>query len=64
LARLVGHNFCPDGDGFGAILEALPHLIQLGGLVVVCLTAVQKLIELGWIKNPRARKQEAPDDIG
>lgn len=45
--------------------EALPHLIQLGGLVVVCLTAVQKLIELGWIKNPRARKQkENPDDLG
>ncbi|WJS98207.1 hypothetical protein [Novosphingobium humi] len=42
--------------------EALPHLIQLGGLVVVCLTAVQKLIELGWIRNPLRRKQEQSDD--
>lgn len=44
--------------------EALPHLIQLGGLVVVCLTAVQKLIELGWIRNPRRAKQESSDDAG
>ncbi|NOW44174.1 hypothetical protein FHW96_000301 [Novosphingobium sp. SG751A] len=44
--------------------EALPHLIQLGGLVVVCLTAVQKLIELGWISNPLRRKKEQSDDLG
>lgn len=46
-------------------LEALPHLIQIGGLIVVVLTALQKLIELGWIKNPRpARKKEQRDDLG
>ena len=47
-------------------LEALPHLIQIGGLIVVILTALQKLIDLGWIKNPRAAraKKEQSDDLG
>lgn len=44
--------------------EALPHLIQLGGLIVVILTAIQKLIELGWIRNPRRVKEEQSDDAG
>jgi hypothetical protein len=36
--------------------EALPHLIQLGGLIVVILTGIEKLIALGWIKTPAPAK--------
>lgn len=44
--------------------EALPHLIQFGGLIVVILTGIEKLIALGWIKNPRRQPKENPDDLG
>lgn len=51
--------------------EALPHLIQLGGLFVICLTSAQKtielrqkLIELGWIGGPLRKQKENPDDLG
>lgn len=44
-------------------IEALPHLIQFGGLIVVILTAAEKLIALGWIRNPRRKpRKEHGDD--
>jgi hypothetical protein len=42
--------------------EALPHLIQLGGLIVVVLTGTEKLIALGWIKNPSRKSRKDRDD--
>ncbi|NKJ02806.1 hypothetical protein [Novosphingobium sp. SG707] len=47
-----------------SFVEALPHLIQFGGLIVVILTGIEKLIALGWIKNPRRQPKDGPDDLG
>ncbi|WCT76294.1 hypothetical protein [Novosphingobium humi] len=68
-------NFAPHGarSAFDAIsmlvvmalatfVEALPHLIQLVGLGVVILTAAEKLIALGWIRNPKRPRKEQSDD--
>jgi hypothetical protein len=40
----------------------LPTIIQIVALFIGLLTAAQKLIELGWISNPRRKNKEKSDD--
>lgn len=45
-------------------LEVLPHLVPAAGLVVMALTILEKLIALGWIKNPKRHRKGPSDDAG
>lgn len=45
-------------------LEVLPHLVPAAGFVVMALTILEKLIALGWIKNPKRRRKGKSDDAG
>lgn len=42
----------------------LPTIIQIVALFIGLLTTTQKLIELGWISNPRRKNKDESNDIG
>lgn len=44
------------------IKSELPTIIQIIAIAVGLLTFAQKLIELGWIKNPRRNTKDEPHD--
>lgn len=71
LAALAPHSLRASWDAIltltvvalATFIEALPHLIQFGGLIVVILTAAEKLIALGLLPSPkRPSKKEQSDD--